>query len=166
LKKYRLKVMSGQSYPNTTARQRDRLKETGYIEGRNVPTWSASGRPNGSDHPETNGTSFTFLGFTHIWGKSRAGKNVVRQVTAKNRYAHALAAVTVARCFMAFKAAWKTPYPRASVPCFQTEDIINDLLSLFGAQYEHRHPCMGRRKHQEQSRFCHSWSVCNLDESW
>ena len=51
-------------------------------------------RPNGTDHPETDGTSFTFLGFTHIWGKSRAGKNVVRQVTAKNRYARALAAVT------------------------------------------------------------------------
>jgi RNA-directed DNA polymerase len=51
-------------------------------------------RPNGTDHPETNGTSFTFLGFTHVWGKSRLGKNVVRQVTAKNRYARALAAVT------------------------------------------------------------------------
>jgi group II intron reverse transcriptase/maturase len=50
-------------------------------------------RPDGTNHPETNGTSFTFLGFTHIWGKSRAGKNVVRQVTAKNRYARALAAV-------------------------------------------------------------------------
>jgi len=53
-----------------------------------------SNRPNGTDHPETDGTSFTFLGFTHIWGKSRAGKSVVRQVTAKNRYARALAAVT------------------------------------------------------------------------
>ena len=41
-------------------------------------------RPGGTNHPETNGTSFTFLGFAHIWGKSRAGKNVVRQVTAKN----------------------------------------------------------------------------------
>ena len=51
-------------------------------------------RPNGTNHPETDGTSFTFLGFTHIWGRSRAGKNVVRQVTAKNRYARALAAVT------------------------------------------------------------------------
>src|SRR5450631_1753404 len=51
-------------------------------------------RPNGNDHPETDGTSFTFLGFSHIWGKSRKGKNVVRQVTAKNRYARALAAVT------------------------------------------------------------------------
>jgi hypothetical protein len=34
------------------------------------------------------------FGFTHVWGKSRLGKNVVRQVTAKNRYARALAAVT------------------------------------------------------------------------
>ena len=51
-------------------------------------------RPGGTNHPETNGTSFTFLGFAHIWGKSRAGKNVVRQVTAKTRYARALAAVT------------------------------------------------------------------------
>ncbi len=51
-------------------------------------------RPNGTDHLETDGTSFTFLGFSHVWGRSRAGKNVVRQVTAKNRYARALAAVT------------------------------------------------------------------------
>src|SRR6478672_10807795 len=46
------------------------------------------------DPSQTNGTTFTFLGFTHIWGKSRAGKTVVRQVTAKNRYARALATVT------------------------------------------------------------------------
>jgi RNA-directed DNA polymerase len=50
-------------------------------------------RPNGTNHPETDGTSFTFLGFTHVWDRSRTGKNVVRQVTAKNRYARALAAV-------------------------------------------------------------------------
>ena len=48
----------------------------------------------GQHHPETDGTTFTFLGFCHVWGKSRKGKNVVRQVTAKNRYARALAAVT------------------------------------------------------------------------
>ena len=30
----------------------------------------------------------------HVWGKSRKGNNVVRQVTAKKRYARALAAVT------------------------------------------------------------------------
>jgi RNA-directed DNA polymerase len=53
-----------------------------------------SNRPNGISRPETDGTSFTFLGFTHVWGRSRAGKNVVRQVTAKNRYARALAAIT------------------------------------------------------------------------
>jgi group II intron reverse transcriptase/maturase len=51
-------------------------------------------KPNGTNHPETDDTSFTFLGFTHVWGRSRAGKNVVRQVTAKNRYARALAAIT------------------------------------------------------------------------
>jgi RNA-directed DNA polymerase len=39
-------------------------------------------RPNGTDHPETDGTSFTFLGFSHVWGRSRTGKNVVRQVSA------------------------------------------------------------------------------------
>ena len=45
-------------------------------------------------HPETDGTSFTFLGFCHVWGKTRTGGNAVRQVTAKNRYARALAAIT------------------------------------------------------------------------
>ena len=53
-----------------------------------------SKRPDGKDYPETDGTSFTFLGFSHVWGKSRRGKNIVRQVTAKKRYARALAAVT------------------------------------------------------------------------
>src|SRR5262245_51812703 len=37
--------------------------------------------------------SFDFLGFTHSWGKSRKGKNVVRQMTAKRRFARSLAAV-------------------------------------------------------------------------
>lgn len=45
-------------------------------------------------HPDTHGTTFDFLGFTHVWGKSRKGKRVVRQVTAKGRYARALDAVT------------------------------------------------------------------------
>jgi len=51
-------------------------------------------RPDGKEHPVTDGTAFTFLGFCHVWGKSRWGKNIVRQVTAKQRYARALAAVT------------------------------------------------------------------------
>jgi hypothetical protein len=49
--------------------------------------------PDGIRHPATEATEFDFLGFTHVWGKSRNGKNVVRQVTAKGRYARALAAV-------------------------------------------------------------------------
>ncbi|MBV9561631.1 MAG: group II intron reverse transcriptase/maturase [Bradyrhizobium sp.] len=36
---------------------------------------------------------FDFLGFTHTWVKSRKGKNVVRQITAKSRLARALLAV-------------------------------------------------------------------------
>src|SRR5438132_13146903 len=61
--------------------------KTRFVDFRNTVS-------NGTTHPGTDGTTFTFLGFTHIWGKSRAGKNVVRLVTAKNRYARALAAVT------------------------------------------------------------------------
>ena len=48
-----------------------------------------SNRSDGKDHPDTDGSSFTFLGFCHVWGKSRKGKNVVWQVTAKKRYARA-----------------------------------------------------------------------------
>lgn len=45
-------------------------------------------------HPDASGTAFDFLGFTHVWGKSLKGKNVVRQVTAKDRYRRALASVS------------------------------------------------------------------------
>ena len=51
-------------------------------------------RPEGACHPDTDGTTFDFLGFTHIWAKSTKGVNGVRQVTAKSRYARALAAVS------------------------------------------------------------------------
>jgi RNA-directed DNA polymerase len=53
-------------------------------------------RPQGRDgarHPATDGTTFDFLGLTHVWGRSRNGKNMVRQVTAKSRFARAVAAV-------------------------------------------------------------------------
>lgn len=50
-------------------------------------------RPPGG-HPEAAGTTFDFLGFTHVWGKSKKGKNVVRQVTAKDRFRRALASIS------------------------------------------------------------------------
>lgn len=50
-------------------------------------------RPQGR-HPATAGTTFNFLGFTHVWGTSRQSKAVVRQVTAKDRFARALKSVT------------------------------------------------------------------------
>jgi hypothetical protein len=51
-------------------------------------------RPNGMRHAATSGTTFDFLGFTHVWVRSRQGKDVVRQSTAKNRFARALASVS------------------------------------------------------------------------
>ena len=50
-------------------------------------------RPQGR-HPAAAGTTFNFLGFTHVWGRSQNGRNVVRQITAKDRFARALARVT------------------------------------------------------------------------
>jgi RNA-directed DNA polymerase len=48
-------------------------------------------RPDWSDQPgDESPGSFDFLGFTFCWGKSRRGKNVVRQKTAKDRFARAL----------------------------------------------------------------------------
>ena len=38
-------------------------------------------------------TTFDFLGFTHVWGKSMQGKDVVRQITAKGCFARALKSV-------------------------------------------------------------------------
>ena len=38
-------------------------------------------------------TTFDFLGFTHVWGQSRQGKDLVRQITAKGRFARVLKSV-------------------------------------------------------------------------
>jgi RNA-directed DNA polymerase len=38
-------------------------------------------------------TTFSFLGFSHVWGKSRRGSAVVRQLTAKDRLARSLKAI-------------------------------------------------------------------------
>jgi group II intron reverse transcriptase/maturase len=49
-------------------------------------------RPAGQ-HPATQAMTFDFLGFTHVWGRSRRGKHVIYQTTAKKRFARALRAV-------------------------------------------------------------------------
>ena len=49
-------------------------------------------RPYGR-HWMASATTFDFLGFTHVWGRSMQGKDVVRQVTAKGRFARALKSV-------------------------------------------------------------------------
>jgi group II intron reverse transcriptase/maturase len=55
---------------------------------RRSPSNGADGLPEGS---------FAFLGFRHLWGKSRKGYWVVRQYTAKDRLARALKAIN-AKC--------------------------------------------------------------------
>ncbi len=49
-------------------------------------------RPYGR-HWMASATTFDFLGFTHVWGRSMQGKDVVRQITAKGRFARALKSV-------------------------------------------------------------------------
>jgi hypothetical protein len=51
-------------------------------------------RPNGVPHPATSRTTFDFLGFNQVWARSGQGKDVVRQLTAKSRFACALASVS------------------------------------------------------------------------
>ncbi|MCY4319619.1 MAG: reverse transcriptase domain-containing protein [Alphaproteobacteria bacterium] len=46
---------------------------------------------NGGGHDTQN--RFDFLGFTHLWGKSRKGRLVVRQFTAASRYRRAVKTV-------------------------------------------------------------------------
>lgn len=45
------------------------------------------------DDEERPPTGFDFLGFTHVWGKSRWGKWTVRQLTAKDRFARTVVAL-------------------------------------------------------------------------
>ena len=49
-------------------------------------------RPHGR-HWMASATTFDFLGFTHVWGRSMRGKDIVRQITAKGRFARALKSV-------------------------------------------------------------------------
>ena len=49
-------------------------------------------RPYGR-HWMASATTFDFLGFTHVWGRSLQGKDVVRQITAKGRFTRALKSV-------------------------------------------------------------------------
>jgi group II intron reverse transcriptase/maturase len=62
--------------------------KTKMVDFRPMPaTPSASGEP-------ALITTFNFLGFLHVWGQSRKGNRVVRQQTAKDRFARALGAIS------------------------------------------------------------------------
>ena len=50
-------------------------------------------RPNNQRHRLTQASIFDFLGFTHVWGRSRKGKHIILQITAKSRFARSVKAV-------------------------------------------------------------------------
>ena len=50
-------------------------------------------KPLEDESAESLKTSFDFLGFTHVWVKSRKGQTVVRQLTGKDRFARAKRAI-------------------------------------------------------------------------
>lgn len=52
-----------------------------------------AGRKPQHDGGDREPTTFNFLGFSHVWAKSRWGKSVVRQLTATARFTRAVAAV-------------------------------------------------------------------------
>jgi RNA-directed DNA polymerase len=46
---------------------------------------SVQKRLQGARHPQADGTAFDFLGLTHVWGRSRKGKDMVRQLAAMSQ---------------------------------------------------------------------------------
>ena len=64
-------------------------QELAYFRNRYV----ADGQFSYGRHWMALATTFDFLGFTHVWGRSMRGKDVVRQITAKGRFARALKSV-------------------------------------------------------------------------
>src|SRR5262249_41488117 len=55
-----------------------------------VPFQRPAQRPDRDDRPPERPRTFGFLGFTHFWGKSRKGNNVVKQQTAASRLRRAI----------------------------------------------------------------------------
>jgi RNA-directed DNA polymerase len=58
-----------------------------------VPFQRPRQRRDGPDRPRQRPGTFAFLGFTHFWGQSRKGNNVVKQQTAASRLRQALARI-------------------------------------------------------------------------
>ena len=58
-----------------------------------VPFQRPPQRPDRGDGPQERPGTFDFLGFTHFWGKSRKGHNVVKQQTAAQRLRRAIGTI-------------------------------------------------------------------------
>jgi group II intron reverse transcriptase/maturase len=60
-----------------------------------VPFVRPRQRPDGAARPPQRPGTFDFLGFTHFWGKSRKGHNVVKQQTAASRLRRAMGSIAL-----------------------------------------------------------------------
>ena len=88
------------------------------------------------------GATLTFLGFCHVWGKSRKGKRVVRQVTAKNCYSRALAK----------SAPWLAPEVRHGVPIWRALLSTKRHVQDSGSKECMQHLCpVGRTARAKES---------------
>jgi hypothetical protein len=72
-------------------------------------------------------TTFQFLGFLHVWGKSRKGNAVVWQVTAKDRFARALKAINE-KCR-------RIMHQPLAVQHRQLSQMLNGHLAYFGITF-------------------------------
>ena len=109
-------------------------------------------RPPGGGRGHETHARFDFLGFTHVWGRSRRGNWVVRQLAAKARYARALKAV----------AAWCKKNRHAPLPDQQQHlgSVIRGHCNYYGqtgngkrlAQFLYEVACLWRKWLSRRSR--------------
>jgi RNA-directed DNA polymerase len=90
-------------------------------------------------------TTFQFLGFLHVWGKSRKGNAVVWQVTAKDRFARALKAINE-KCH-------RMMHQPLAVQHRQLSQMLNGHLAYFGISGNFRRAASLIRRARHQWRF-------------
>lgn len=109
-------------------------------------------KPSISERPET----FDFLGFTHYWGRSRSGKGVVKQKTARDRFRRALKAIKIwckVNRHWKVRAQWRglNQKLRGHYAYFGVSGNFNALLRFQAEVKRIWKKWLGRRSHQRFS---------------
>ena len=101
-------------------------------------------------------TTFNFLGFTHVWGKSRKGNAVVRQLTAKDR---ACALAQGGQSTMQADAALADPGPAPT--------IVPDAEGALRLFWHHRQlQAPGPGQHHQVRRLWRKWLSRRSTKNW